>query len=71
MISNAIRNILYSSASPSASSAARWYNRAGNNEDPWISPVDHANAYDKCKIVYGENNFGSPHDCPVLNKGGA
>jgi hypothetical protein len=36
------------------------YNRGGLMEDPWISPVDHANAVDEGLLMYGENNFGSP-----------
>merc|ERR1719474_265029 len=34
---------------------AKWYNRAGNPEDPWISYKDHF-ADDKTTIIYGEND---------------
>ena len=63
--SNAQRPIIASSAS-SSPSQARWYRRAGNSEDPWVSINDHGAAIAQGNIVYGEAGFGSTHASAVL-----
>jgi len=62
---NEPRDISYSSSS-STSYQARWYNRDGYLEDPWISVDDHASAVAAGTIVYGENSFGGTHASAVL-----
>lgn len=49
---------IQSSSSSSTPYQARWYNRDGYLEDPWISVDDHADAISEGTIVYGENSFG-------------
>jgi len=39
---------------------AKWYNRAGRTEDPWISFKDHG-ADSKSTILYGENDWQGPN----------
>lgn len=55
-----------SSSSSSTPYQARWYNRDGYLEDPWISIDDHADAVNLGTIVYGENSFGGTHASAVL-----
>ena len=62
---NSLRQILMSSDSLTPYSA-RWYNRYGAREDPWISVTDHGPAIHAGKIVYGENSFGSTHASAIL-----
>jgi len=45
---------------------ARWYNRAGQPEDPWISLVDHGSATCSGQILYGGNNHGGCHATSIL-----
>eukprot|EP00984_Skeletonema_dohrnii_P024867 scaffold14002_cov83-Skeletonema_dohrnii-CCMP3373.AAC.5 len=69
--SDAMREILASSdiASPYI---VRWYNRAGNPEDPWVSIINHRRAIGDGKILYGENNFGGDTAANILpSSGGA
>ena len=54
--SNANRAIL-SASDNSSPHQAKWYNRRGNAEDPWISLVDHHSAIPSGTLVYGENSF--------------
>jgi len=63
--SNKKREILESSTS-SEPYQARWYNRKGNKEDPWISLIDHHPAIVQGMIVYGESNYGGVHATRVL-----
>jgi len=62
---NSDRQILMSSTNPNPY-MARWYNRAGCVEDPWISLEDHGPAIGNGKIIYGENGFGSTHAAAIL-----
>jgi hypothetical protein len=51
---------------------ARWYNREGNREDPWISVSDHGPAIGADDLVYGENSFKwSSHVRVLLRHAGA
>ncbi len=45
---------------------ARWYRRAGNLEDPWISSSNHGDAIPRGEILYGENNYVGEHALEVL-----
>ena len=61
-----LRPILMSSDSPTPYSA-RWYNRNGVNEDPWISVTDHhGSAIPGGKLVYGADSFGGDHATTIL-----
>ena len=62
---NQDRQITLSSTNSFAYSA-KWYRRQGNPEDPWISLVDHHQAYSQGLIIYGENNFGLMHASTIL-----
>lgn len=62
---NSPRRILASSTSDTPYHA-RWYNRAGALEDPWISLTDHGDAIGRGDILYGENRFGHAHAANVL-----
>ena len=66
---NAYRNI-QSSSKQATPYQARWYNRNGVTEDPWISVIDHSPAIGQGEIVYGENRFGGTHASAVLPKHG-
>ena len=64
--SNNQRPILKSSDSLTPYSA-RWYNRNGVNEDPWISVTDHhGSAIPGGKLVYGADSFGGDHATTIL-----
>lgn len=63
--SNAQRDIIKSSDS-AVPYTARWYNRVGALEDPWISVNDHGGAIAEGKIVYGENSFNWPSHNDLL-----
>ena len=65
------RPILKSSKSPSAPHMARWYNRQGCAEDPWISVTDHHEAISAEKIVYGEHSYGGQHAAVLQAHSGA
>ena len=51
---NADRPILASS--DGSNYVAKWYNRAGAPEDPWITIIDHGSASGAGKFVYGEGS---------------
>ena len=53
---NEEREILKSSKSPTPYKA-RWYNRDGVDEDPWISLTDHHDAISSNDLIYGGNSF--------------
>ena len=53
--SNEMRPML---ASSWGSTAARWYNRAGFAEDPWISLTHHDDAIGSGDLLYGGAKFG-------------
>lgn len=40
---------------------ARWYNRSGNSEDPWLSLTDHHHAIGAGDILYGARSYGGGH----------
>lgn len=63
--SNALRTIKMSSDRQSVYQA-RWFNRDGVSEDPWISTEDHDDAIANGKIVYGEDSFGGAHATNIL-----
>ena len=49
-----------------------WYNRASEEEDPWISVQNHV-ASDNTgasEMVYGENGFTQSHLIPMINNNG-
>ena len=50
---------------------AKWYNRVGVAEDPWVSVIDHSLAIASGEIVYGENSFALPHAQSLLDHNGA
>ena len=62
--SNTDRDIIASSTYVDTSSTAKWYNRNGVQEDPWVSITDHGVADSDCNMVYGEMSGG--HNC-ILN----
>ena len=66
---NAWRDIVKSSTSASAYQA-RWYNRDGSLEDPWISLTDHDTAISNGQLLYGGNSFGSTHASYISVQGG-
>ena len=71
--SNSPRTILRSSIS-SSSYTARWYNRDGSAEDPWISLEDHAVSAANAGILYGGNEVdvnGNGHTTDLVNHQGA
>eukprot|EP00984_Skeletonema_dohrnii_P037607 scaffold39855_cov161-Skeletonema_dohrnii-CCMP3373.AAC.1 len=69
---NALREILASSDNPSTSSSAKWLNRDGIDEDPWVSIIDHIPAVPAGKILYGEASYGGDHAANILpSSGGA
>ena len=68
--SNASRTIIKSSISPSKSYKAKWYNRTGTKEDPWISLNDHHSAIGDDNLLYGEAHFRKPSHTRVLKKHG-
>ena len=63
--SNSQRTILRSSISET-SYLARWYNRNGYQEDPWISLTDHDGARTTGNILYGGNRAGGTHATTIL-----
>ncbi len=50
---------------------AKWYNRDGVSEDPWVSIVDHAAAIPACLILYGEDSWNGDQTCSVEQNDGA
>jgi len=62
---NELRNI-QSSSKQATPYKAKWYNRDGKSEDPWISVTDHGPAIAAGEIVYGEASFGLTHASAVL-----
>ena len=62
---NSHRSILASSINPNPYKA-RWYNREGAAEDPWISLTNHGPAIGQGNILYGENSWGGAHAAKVL-----
>jgi hypothetical protein len=67
---DALRTIEMSSTN-TASYQAKWYNRVGALEDPWVSIVDHAAAIPACLILYGENSWDGDQTCSLQQNGGA
>jgi len=63
--SNAQREVEESSTSERPYKA-RWYRRANNREDPWITLRDHSTSVKEGEVLYGENNFGNIHASNVL-----
>jgi hypothetical protein len=63
---NSPRRILASSHRQFGPYQARWYNRRGVLEDPWISLIDHDVAVGRGDILYGEYSFGHAHAANVL-----
>jgi acetylornithine deacetylase/succinyl-diaminopimelate desuccinylase-like protein len=45
---------------------AKWYNRSGNSEDPWLSLTDHHTAIGAGDILYGGRGYGGGHASNVL-----
>ena len=66
---NSLRSILKSSINSNPYSA-RWYNRAGASEDPWISLLDHTASTGTENVIYGENQNGD-HSTILVNHNGA
>ena len=70
--SNSARPIVASSNNCS-NYDAKWYNRSGSAEDPWISADDHSDAINNDSILYGENKFGNSsygHTTTIRNHNG-
>jgi len=69
---NEDKQIVLSSLAPDEGSEAKWYNRRGYPEDPWVSLTDHVTAIDRGDILYGEADYGGTHAEAVLpDHGGA
>ena len=66
--SNENRCILNSSIS-NIPYGARWYNRATNSEDPWISLQDHSTSTSQDTMLYGENSSTDHSDELKIHNG--
>jgi hypothetical protein len=67
---NSPRTIMRSSIS-NLEYQAKWYNRDGFAEDPWVSLTDHAGAIANGGLLYGENSFNqATHTGTIRSNGG-